>query len=117
MVMKHSELRPAARSPCQVWATPIISSVLVSDYSYHLPEELIAQEALPDRAASRLLYLNRSTGEVRDLSFRGFPELLRSDDLVVFNNTRVFPARLYGHRDRKSTRLNSSHTVISYAVF
>jgi len=109
MVMKHSELRPAARSPCQVWATPIISSVLVSDYSYHLPEELIAQEALPDRAASRLLYLNRSTGEVRDLSFRGFPELLRSDDLVVFNNTRVFPARLYGHRGGAKAQTISQH--------
>src|SRR5436853_6218180 len=98
MVMKHSELRPAARSPCQVWATPIISSVLVSDYSYHLPEELIAQEALPDRAASRLLYLNRSTGEVRDLSFRGFPGLLRFVDLVVLDKTHASLAVLNGQR-------------------
>ena len=72
--------------------------MLVSDFSYDLPADLIAQEALPDRSASRLLYLNRSTGEMQDLMFRNFPELLHPDDVVVFNNTRVFPARLYGHR-------------------
>ena len=72
--------------------------MLVSDFSYDLPTDLIAQEALPDRSASRLLYLNRSTGEMRDLAFRNFPELLHPDDLVVFNNTRVFPARLNGRR-------------------
>jgi len=72
--------------------------VLVSDFHYHLPEELIAQEPLADRAGSRLLRLNSSTGGFEDLHFRQFPELLRTDDLVVFNNTRVFPARLYGRR-------------------
>ena len=66
--------------------------------NYLLPEELIAQEPLADRAASRLLHLNRSTPELDDRQFRDFPELLKPDDLVVFNNTRVFPARLYGHR-------------------
>jgi S-adenosylmethionine:tRNA ribosyltransferase-isomerase len=73
-------------------------SVLVSDFNYLLPEELIAQEPLPDRATSRLLRLDRNSGVLEDRSFREFPELLRSDDLVVFNNTRVFPARLYGRR-------------------
>jgi len=72
--------------------------VLVSDFHYDLPEELIAQEPLPDRAASRLLRLSRSTGELEDRGFRDLPELLSPDDLVVFNNTRVFPARLYGRR-------------------
>jgi S-adenosylmethionine:tRNA ribosyltransferase-isomerase len=72
--------------------------VLVSEFNYYLPPELIAQEPLPDRAASRLLHLHRSSGELRDASFREFPELLRPDDLVIFNNTRVFPARLYGRR-------------------
>ncbi len=74
------------------------SSVLVSDFNYHLPEELIAQEPLPDRAGSRLLRLDRESGSLEDRSFRDFAELLRPDDLVVFNNTRVFPARLYGRR-------------------
>jgi S-adenosylmethionine:tRNA ribosyltransferase-isomerase len=72
--------------------------VLVSDFNYFLPEELIAQEPLPDRAASRMLHLDRKSGRLEDRSFREFPELLRPDDLVVFNNTRVFPARLYGRR-------------------
>ena len=71
--------------------------MLVANFNYHLPEELIAQEPLADRAASRLLHLRRS-GTIEDRSFRAFPELLRSDDLIVFNNTRVFPARLYGRR-------------------
>jgi len=73
--------------------------VLVSDFHYHLPEELIAQEPLGDRAASRMLRLDASSGRFEDLRFRKFPELLRPSDLVVFNNTRVFPARLYGRRE------------------
>ncbi len=72
--------------------------MLVSDFDYSLPEDLIAQEPLSDRAASRLLHLNRGSEELRDSWFRNFPDLLKSDDLVVFNNTRVFPARLYGRR-------------------
>jgi S-adenosylmethionine:tRNA ribosyltransferase-isomerase len=73
--------------------------VLVSDFDYHLPPELIAQEPLPDRAASRMLHIPREPGaELRDRHFRDFPDLLRPDDLLVLNNTRVFPARLYGHR-------------------
>ena len=72
--------------------------MLVSDFNYSLPEELIAQEPLPDRAASRLLHLNRSSGRLQNSRFRDLPELLRTSDLIVFNNTRVFPARLYGRR-------------------
>jgi len=72
--------------------------VLVSDLDYHLSEELIAQEPLLDRAASRMLHLARSTGDWQDRHFRDFPGLLRADDLLVVNNTRVFAARLYGQR-------------------
>jgi S-adenosylmethionine:tRNA ribosyltransferase-isomerase len=72
--------------------------VLVSDFNFVLPEELIAQEPLSDRAASRLLHLNRNSGGTQDSKFRDFPDLLQSDDLIVFNNTRVFPARLFGRR-------------------
>ena len=70
----------------------------VAEFNYFLPAELIAQESLPDRAASRLLRLERGSGAVQDRCFREFPQLLRAGDLVVFNNTRVFPARLYGQR-------------------
>ncbi len=72
--------------------------MLVSDFHYELPEELIAQEPLADRAGSRLLHVKSGAGTLEDRQFREFPELLRADDLVVFNNTRVFPARLYGRR-------------------
>jgi S-adenosylmethionine:tRNA ribosyltransferase-isomerase len=76
--------------------------VLVSDFNYHLPDELIAQRPLEDRAGARMLHLVRSpagAGELlRDRSFRDLPSLLRPSDLLVVNNTRVFPARLYGRR-------------------
>jgi S-adenosylmethionine:tRNA ribosyltransferase-isomerase len=72
--------------------------VLVSDFQYDLPPERIAQEPLADRAASRLLHLDRRSCGMEDRQFRDFPNLLRPDDLLILNNTRVFPARLYGHR-------------------
>lgn len=72
--------------------------MLVAEFDYHLPEELIAQEPLADRAGSRMLGLSRATGRIEDRRFRELPELLQEGDLVVFNNTKVFPARLYGHR-------------------
>jgi S-adenosylmethionine:tRNA ribosyltransferase-isomerase len=80
--------------------------VLVSDFNFSLPKELIAQAPLPDRAASRLLHWKRGSHdlaepEFRDSRFRDFPHMLKADDLVVFNNTRVFSARLYGRRRSK----------------
>src|SRR5260370_5478729 len=72
--------------------------MLVCDFNYHLPEELIAQQPLADRAASRMLHLQRASGEWQDRSFGELPDMLRPADLLVFNNTRVFPARLVGHR-------------------
>jgi S-adenosylmethionine:tRNA ribosyltransferase-isomerase len=87
--------------------------VRLSDFNYSLPEELISQEALPDRAASRLLYLSRNSAKLQDLMFRSLPELLRSDDLVVFNNTRVFPARLYGRRGGMRAQPVSPHNPAS----
>jgi S-adenosylmethionine:tRNA ribosyltransferase-isomerase len=72
--------------------------VLVSDFHFHLPDELIAQDPLAARDASRMLHLQRTSGHYSDLLFHDFPDLLRPGDLVVFNNTRVFPARLYGRR-------------------
>jgi S-adenosylmethionine:tRNA ribosyltransferase-isomerase len=73
--------------------------VLVSDFNFHLPEELIAQEPLVARDGSRMLHLQRTSGQYSDHLFRDFPDLLHPGDLVVFNNTRVFPARLYGRRE------------------
>jgi S-adenosylmethionine:tRNA ribosyltransferase-isomerase len=72
--------------------------VLVSDFHFHLPEELIAQKPAAIRDASRMLHLQRTSGQYSDRQFRDLPGLLQSGDLLVFNNTRVFPARLYGRR-------------------
>ncbi len=72
--------------------------MLVSDFNFHLPEELIAQEPLAARDSSRMLHLGRATGEFHDRHFRDLPDLRCPDDVIIFNNTRVFPARLYGHR-------------------
>lgn len=72
--------------------------MLVSDFDYHLPPELIAQAPLADRAASRLLCLDRSSGRWEDLRFRDLPSRLRPGDLLVLNDTRVFPARLFARR-------------------
>ena len=71
--------------------------MLVSDFDFHLPDELIAQEAAP-RGESRLLALDRRSGETRDLRIGDLPSLLRAGDLLVVNDTRVFAARLLGHR-------------------
>ncbi len=88
--------------------------MLVSDFHYDLPPERIAQEPLADRAASRLLHVNRLNGtwlgqSWQDRKFREFPDLLRPDDLLVLNNTRVFPARLYCHRSGERAQPLSPH--------
>jgi S-adenosylmethionine:tRNA ribosyltransferase-isomerase len=70
----------------------------LSDFDYVLPPDLIAQEPLEDRSASRMLVLNRDNAAFEDRRFAELPALLRPGDLLVFNNTRVFPARLLGHR-------------------
>jgi S-adenosylmethionine:tRNA ribosyltransferase-isomerase len=71
----------------------------LSDYKFDLPEELIASEPLADRAASRMLTVNRSEGTFRDRNFAELTRILRPGDLLVLNDTKVFPARLFGITD------------------
>ncbi|MDG1011967.1 MAG: tRNA preQ1(34) S-adenosylmethionine ribosyltransferase-isomerase QueA [Luminiphilus sp.] len=66
------------------------------DFYYDLPEELIAQEPLPQRTGSRLLVLNGVNGDIQHSQFNDLTDWLEPNDLLVFNNTRVIPARLYG---------------------
>jgi len=75
-------------------------AVKKSDFDFDLPPELIAQAPLPERSASRLLLLDAAAPAPQDRMFRELPTFLRAGDLLVFNDTRVLPARLYG---RKST--------------
>ena len=68
----------------------------LSDYDYDLPDELIAQEPAAERAASRMLVVDRATQRFTDDEFANFASRLRDDDVLVLNNTKVFPARLLG---------------------
>ena len=70
-----------------------------SDYYFELPEHLIAQEALAERTSSRLLCLDGETGVVVDRRFSDLPTLIQSNDLLVFNDSRVIPARLFGQKE------------------
>jgi S-adenosylmethionine:tRNA ribosyltransferase-isomerase len=70
----------------------------LADFDYHLPEERIAQQALEDRAASRMLVVHRAEGRWEDRRFRDLPGFLRAGDCLVLNDSRVFPARLFGRR-------------------
>jgi S-adenosylmethionine:tRNA ribosyltransferase-isomerase len=69
-----------------------------TDFYYDLPAELIAQHPCESRTGSRLLYINSHNGQFEDRHFIDFPSLLRPGDLLVFNNTRVIPARLFGQK-------------------
>jgi len=73
--------------------------VLLQEFDYRLPQELIAQEPLADRAASRMLVLDRQKEIWEDRVFRDFPSYLRPGDCLVLNDSRVFPSRLYGRRE------------------
>ncbi len=94
--------------------------MLRSDFFYELPEELIASEPAQERTASRLLCLNAADGRVEDRVFTELPGKLRQGDLLILNDTRVIPARLYG---RKSTggkvevlveRITSVHRALAH---
>jgi len=74
------------------------SRMYLSDFDYDLPPGLIAQHPPAERDAARLLVLDRGTRSWEDHTFRELPELLRGDELIVVNDARVLPARLYGHR-------------------
>ena len=71
----------------------------IEDYDYFLPPELVAQYPLAERDASRLLVLHRDGGEIRHAGFRELAAALDENDVLVVNDTRVFPARLLGHKD------------------
>ena len=75
-----------------------MTGLRVSDFDFNLPAELIAQQPPAERGQSRMLVVNRSTGALRDSTFAEFPSLLNPGDLLVLNDTRVIPARLFAHR-------------------
>ena len=70
-----------------------------SDFYFDLPQELIAQDPLEDRSSSRLLLLDKNTGQIRHEFFYNITRYLRPGDCLVLNNTKVIPARLLGERE------------------
>ena len=91
-----------------------------SDFNYNLPDALIAQFPLDQRDGSRLLCMDRHTGAIKDLYFTDIINLLNEDDLLVFNNTKVIPARLYGKKQTGGKieilieRVINSHQAIAH---
>jgi len=69
-----------------------------TDFTFDLPDNLIAQHPPTSRTSSKLLFIDPDTNKFKDLSFLEFPQLLNPKDLLVFNNTRVIPARIFGHK-------------------
>ncbi len=100
--------RPTGRCPSLTFARPAYNDpgadrpgpvvVLTSDFNFELPDELIAQQPPADRGGSRLMVVDRSTGAITHRSFAELPSLLMPGDVLVVNDTRVFPARLIGTR-------------------
>ena len=74
------------------------SGLKTSDFYFDLPEELIAQDPLPDRSSSRLLMLDKNSGKTKHETFKNVIDYLNPGDCLVLNNSRVLPARLLGHR-------------------
>lgn len=77
----------------------------VSDFNFELPEELIAQDPLEDRSASRLLVLDKTTGEIEHKGFRDIISYLKKGDCLVINDTRVIPARLFGVKEDTQAKI------------
>ncbi len=81
--------------------------MLVSDFDFDLPKELIAQEPPAERSGARMLQLDRATGVFHDSWFREFPALLRAGDVLVLNDSRVIPARLLGQKVIEEGKIRS----------
>ena len=77
----------------------------LSEFKFKLPEELIAQEPAPSRDESRLMVLNRKTGEIEHRIFKEIINYFDEGDLFIFNDTKVFPARLYGNKEKTGAKI------------
>lgn len=71
--------------------------MLTKDFDFHLPEELIASRPLADRSASRMIVIHRETGKIEHRMFTDFPEYMQRDDLLILNDTKVIPARVFSN--------------------
>src|SRR5665647_2239696 len=81
------------------------SSMKLSKFKYNLPEELIALHPTLNRDESRLMVLNRNTGEIEHKIFKDIVDYFKNDDVMVLNNTKVFPARMYGNKEKTGAKI------------
>jgi S-adenosylmethionine:tRNA ribosyltransferase-isomerase len=88
-----------------------MSGLRVTDFDFELPPELIAQQPPTERGTSRMLTVDRATGDVHDAGFAEFPELLHPGDLLVLNDSRVIPARLFARRTTVREKQQSSTQI------
>ncbi|HTB97245.1 MAG TPA: tRNA preQ1(34) S-adenosylmethionine ribosyltransferase-isomerase QueA [Terracidiphilus sp.] len=88
-----------------------MSGLRVADFDFRLPQELIAQEPPQERGRSRMLVVSRAGGSLQNAQFREFPSLLRAGDLLVLNESRVIPARLFGRRTLLREREKPSGSI------
>ncbi len=97
-----------------------MTTLRVDQFDFQLPEELIARYPMPERTSSRLLHLQAATGQINDKSFSDLPQYIHAGDLLVLNNTRVIPARLFGQKPSGGKveilveRITRLHTVLAH---
>ena len=77
----------------------------LADFDYPLPEKYIAQYPAKRRDQSKLMVIHKDSGEIEHKTFSNLPEYLRKNDLLITNNTKVFPARLYANKDRTEAKV------------
>ena len=119
-----SSIYAALESSTCIWhpeaGTCIIRAMKTRDFFYELPERLIAQHPSKNRTDSRLLCIDRGQNTIEDRQFKDFPERLKSGDVLVFNNTRVIPARLFGRKPTGGKveilieRITSEHQALAH---
>jgi S-adenosylmethionine:tRNA ribosyltransferase-isomerase len=77
----------------------------LSKFKFELPQELLAERPAPEREESRLMVLHRDTGEIEHRKFKDVLEYFDDGDLMVMNDTKVFPARMYGNKEKTGARI------------
>ncbi|MDE6783438.1 MAG: S-adenosylmethionine:tRNA ribosyltransferase-isomerase, partial [Paramuribaculum sp.] len=77
----------------------------LSQFKFTLPDELIAQHPAPERDESRLMVVHRASGEIEHRIFKDIIDFFEEGDIFVFNDTRVFPARLYGYKEKTGAKI------------
>ena len=82
-----------------------MSKMKLSDFNFHLPEELVAEYPSDNRDESRLMVIHRETGKIEHKLFKDIINYFNEGDVMIMNNTRVFPARMYGNKEKTGAKI------------